>query len=71
MNKDTRGLDFNTIEEQGECFEDVESPGKWPRFWYSPGFKNIDYIGHQFPTGAMTVSEDGHGRRCSKYWEFL
>ena len=36
-------------------FEDVEKPGKWPRFCYHPYFKKNGYIGHQLPIGAMFV----------------
>ena len=63
-------------EDRGEPkFEDVDNPGKWPRYCYRPIFSGrlstAKYKHHSLPTGAMPVPKNSEGiRKTDDGWEF-
>ena len=62
-------------ERQEPNFEDVDNPGKWPRYCFQPKFlsrsKNSLYTRHTMPTGAVPVPKNKHGERKIGDWEFF
>ena len=63
-------------ENRGEPkFEDVDNPGKWPRYCFRPIFagrsSTTKYKHHALPTGAMPFPKNAEGnRKTDDGWEF-
>ena len=59
-------------------FEDVDNPGSWPEYTFSPKFvtsgkgkkKKTEYAYHALPTGCTVVPKNDDGLRVIKGWEF-
>ena len=64
-------------EQAGEpAFKDVDNPGGWPRYVFTPKFKgtktnnNLEYQHHRMPSGAQVFPKMPNGERECAGWKF-